>query len=205
MFRWTFLAPLVLLFACSPSPPDAPVVRLVDVFDAAVVEGSSEGNAEIPRTEWRFDGGDHSWKAGPGVEGLTVRDGRLVGRATTEIPILHVERTSGVDDPDTLHAVAARKIDAFVVKVRRERPERLNRVRVQVRSVVVSELGERREVVAIPVSVRDPSHRQQARSLVDTGREVFHRKARTVGACRSEFPTGPRYKAKELAHPSRGG
>ena len=107
MLRWTLFTPFVF-FACSSPPPDAPVLRLVDVFDEATVEGSSTDGAELPRTEWRFDGGDHGWKAGPGVEGLTVRDRCLAGRATTEIPILHVERTSGIDDPDTLHAVEVR-------------------------------------------------------------------------------------------------
>ena len=74
-----------------------------------------------------------------------------------------------------LVAIAAGEVDALVVEVDRERPEGLNRVGVQIRSVVVSELGERGQVVAIPVSVRDPSHRQQARSFVDASREVFHR------------------------------
>lgn len=108
MLRWTFLAPPVFLFACSAPLPDAPVVRLVDVFDEATVEGSSTDRAELPRTEWRFDRGDHSWKAGPGVSGLTVREGRLVGRATTDVPIVYVERTSGLENPDTLHAVEVR-------------------------------------------------------------------------------------------------
>ncbi len=108
MLRWTLLTPLVFLFACSSPLPDAPVVRLVDVFDEATVEGSSTDRAELPRTEWRFDRGDHSWKAGPGVSGLTVREGRLVGRATTDVPIVYVERTSGLENPDTLHAVEVR-------------------------------------------------------------------------------------------------
>ena len=106
--RWMFPAFLVFLFACSSPPPDAPVVRLVDVFDEATVEGSSTERGELPRTEWRFDRGEHRWKAGPGVSGLTVREGRLVGRATTDVPIVHVERTSGLENPDTLHAVEVR-------------------------------------------------------------------------------------------------
>ena len=108
MLRWFFLSLLVVLIACSTPPPDTPVIRLVDVFDEATVDGISTEGAELPRTEWRFDGGDHSWKAGPGVAGLTVREGRLVGRATTDVPIVHVERTSGLENPDTLHAVVVR-------------------------------------------------------------------------------------------------
>ena len=108
MVRWFCLLPLVGLIACSTPTPDTPVIRLVDVFDEATVDGISTGGTELPRTEWRFDGSDHGWKAGPGVAGLAVRDGRLVGRATTDVPIVHVERTSRIDDPDTLHAVEVR-------------------------------------------------------------------------------------------------
>ena len=42
MLRWTLLAPLVFLFACSSSLPDAPVVRLVDVFDGSVPDSMDE-------------------------------------------------------------------------------------------------------------------------------------------------------------------
>jgi len=65
-------------------------------------------NVASEPTEWRSDGSDSAWKAGPGVTGLEVRDGRLVGRASTDIPILCVERTQGLEDPDTLHSVEIR-------------------------------------------------------------------------------------------------
>ncbi|HEY6547509.1 MAG TPA: sulfatase, partial [Vicinamibacteria bacterium] len=48
------------------------------------------------------------FEAGPGVTGLAVRDGLLVGRSTTDNPILHVERTAGLDNADQLHAVVVR-------------------------------------------------------------------------------------------------
>ena len=108
MVRWFCFSPLVVLIACSTPARDTPVIRLVDVFDEATVDGISTDGAELPRTEWRFDEPDHGWKAGPGVASLAVRDGRLVGRATTDVPIVHVERTSRIDDPDTLHAVEVR-------------------------------------------------------------------------------------------------
>ena len=82
------------------------------------------------RTEWRFDGpapslppppppgaparppapfpATRGWEAGPGVSGLAIRDGMLVGRSTTDFPILHVERTAGLDNADQLHAVEVR-------------------------------------------------------------------------------------------------
>ena len=102
MLRLFFLSLLVVLITCSTPTPDTPVIRLVDVFGEATVDGISTDGAELPRTEWRFDKPDHRWKAGPGVAGLAVRDGRLVGRATTDVPIVHVERTSGLGNPDAM-------------------------------------------------------------------------------------------------------
>jgi arylsulfatase A-like enzyme len=145
--------------ACRRPPEPGPgAIRLVERFDAKLVEGSPSGKAvaAIPRTEWRFDGpaapggmtpgstaggaGAHpavggaggrpagggaaaaqpgagkpaavpatrGWEAGPGVTGLAIRDGLLVGRSTTESPILHVERTSGLENADQLQAVEIR-------------------------------------------------------------------------------------------------
>src|SRR5262245_60704079 len=76
-------------------------IRLVDAFDAKRVEGSAAGAATfVRRTEWRFDGAPPSpppappaparpspppfpatrgWEGGPGVSGLAIRDGLLVG------------------------------------------------------------------------------------------------------------------------------
>jgi arylsulfatase len=113
-------------------PADGPKsIRLVDVFDAKRVEGSAAGVAAAPvrRTEWRFDGPPPSpppappapakpspplfpatrgWEGGPGVSGLAIHDGLLVGRTTSDFPVLHVERTAGLDNADQLHAVEVR-------------------------------------------------------------------------------------------------
>ncbi|HVR72247.1 MAG TPA: sulfatase [Vicinamibacteria bacterium] len=101
-------------------------VRLVDVFDAKSVEGSPpQASGGARRTEWRFDGppatpsprpgaspapfpATRGWEAGPGVAGLAIRDGLLVGRTTADFPILRVERTTGLDDADQVHAVEVR-------------------------------------------------------------------------------------------------
>jgi arylsulfatase A-like enzyme len=48
------------------------------------------------------------WEAGPGAADLFLREGRLVGRATDDLPILHLERTSGLEDKDLLHEVEIR-------------------------------------------------------------------------------------------------
>ena len=109
-------------------------VRLIEKFDAKKVEGAAAEKAvrALPRTEWRFDGSapkatgamppsgaaaggrpsafpvTRGFEAGPGIAGLAVRDGLLVGRSTTGEPILHLERTSGLDNADQLHSVVVR-------------------------------------------------------------------------------------------------
>ena len=94
-------------------------VRLVDLFDAKRVQGSAKPAAAVPPTIWRFDGappspppakfaGTRGWEPGPGVAGLTVKDGQLTGRATGDAALIHIERTSGLDVPDTVHAIEVR-------------------------------------------------------------------------------------------------
>lgn len=90
--------------------------RLADLYKPAAVEGRPAAVAPRPRIEWRFDGpapagklgATRGWEAGPGVAALAVRDGHLVGRSTTDFPILHLERTSGLEDRDILYAVEVR-------------------------------------------------------------------------------------------------
>ncbi len=107
---------LALLAACAPSDPGPVSIRLVDEFDAERVEGSV-ARTEPPKTgtAWRFDGeppagadATRGFRAGPGVEGLAIRDGMLVGRTNSDFPVLAIERTKGLDDPDQLHAVEIR-------------------------------------------------------------------------------------------------
>jgi arylsulfatase A-like enzyme len=125
-----------LAAACNRSRPGPQTTRLVDVFEARLVSGSAATTTTPPRTEWRFDGpppalprpaapsgaglppaaapprpalaATHGWEAGPGILGLAIHDGRLVGRSTTDFPILHLERTSGLENPDQLQAVEVR-------------------------------------------------------------------------------------------------
>jgi arylsulfatase A-like enzyme len=106
---WLVLA--ALSAACGRPAPEPGAIRLVDVFDKKMVGGgSAAASAPIPRTEWRFDGtsGMQGWRAGVGIEGLQVRDGRLVGRSTTGFPILHLERVAGLENPDQLHSLEIR-------------------------------------------------------------------------------------------------
>lgn len=131
--RWLSLLPCVTLtLACTRPAAGPEVVHLIDAFDAKSVQGSPEPASApasaIPRTEWRFDGpppaaksaagppaataptwaATRGWEAGPGVGDLEIREGLLVGRTTTEFPVLHLERTSGLDNPDQLHALEIR-------------------------------------------------------------------------------------------------
>ena len=113
---------------CAPAPSGPQSLRVVDAFDATAIEGSIPGDAvALPRTEWKFDGpapprpaapappgppppfaATRGWEAGPGVADLEIRDGALRGRTTSAIPILHVERTSGLDNPDQVYAFEIR-------------------------------------------------------------------------------------------------
>ena len=98
---------VLLYIGCRESAPAPPVVRLVDGFSGASVEGRPAADRELPRTEWRFDAPETPWTAGVGIQGLRVRDSRLSGRTTTDFPILHVERSDS-GGSDVLHAVEVR-------------------------------------------------------------------------------------------------
>jgi arylsulfatase A-like enzyme len=118
------LAPILVACvaaACARPASAPPTTRLVDVFDRKLVSGGTAGTtAPVPRTEWRFDeppatgtqrgpfAATNGWEAGPGVSDLQVRDGRLVGRTTTDFPILHLERIAGLENPDQLHSIEVR-------------------------------------------------------------------------------------------------
>jgi len=94
-------------------------IRLVDLYDRATIEGSTGGDKTPPeRTEWRFDtapspppeafAATHGWEAGPGIADLAVRDGRLAGRTTDELSVLHLATTPDPTRRDTLHGVEIR-------------------------------------------------------------------------------------------------
>lgn len=95
------------LLSCGGS--DAPtMVRLVDIFDAASVEGAPDSAEAAPQALWNFaeTGGDPTlgWRAGPGVANLRVVDGKLTGRATSEFPIIYAPRPESVDTAGRFHS-----------------------------------------------------------------------------------------------------
>jgi arylsulfatase A-like enzyme len=109
----------------SETPP-API-RLVDLYKPEkAAPGNAPGVALPPPVEWRFApatatgaaavpvpmSGPASpkppaWTAGPGVQGLTVRDGRLVGRTTADVALIDLERPPS-DDRDVVHEIQVR-------------------------------------------------------------------------------------------------
>ena len=100
-------------------------IRLVDLYKPdPAARANAPGVTPPPPVEWRFTEATATgrapapasvpaspkppaWTAGPGVQGLTVRDGRLVGRSTTDIPLVDLERPPS-DDRDNVHEVQVR-------------------------------------------------------------------------------------------------
>lgn len=105
--------------ATAPST-SAPTTRLIDLFRPDAIQGRVRPAGEgIRRTEWRFDESsssaeseDHAetvgWRAGSQVAELVIRDGRLTGSSTGDVPLLHVERTDTLATPGKVHAIEVR-------------------------------------------------------------------------------------------------
>jgi arylsulfatase A-like enzyme len=101
---------------CQKPPAGPSAIRLVDLFarERAKRAAPAAFRPGAPMSEWRFAAGGSGpaatlgWQAGPGVADLAVRNGRLTGRADGDFPVLHVERTVGLDTHDVLHSVEIR-------------------------------------------------------------------------------------------------
>ena len=102
------------------SPPTAgKPIRLVDVFKPEMVQGAAASAAKPePLAEWRFDGAapapavkeqaaTRGWE-GHNVDGLAIRENRLVGRSTSDFPIVSVMRTRNMDNADQLYGFEIR-------------------------------------------------------------------------------------------------
>jgi len=112
--RIALAAALLILSGCRSSR-ESRVVRLVDVFDSAKVEGAPTGNPPEPSAQWDFSKPPQGakdallgWQAGDGVAGLKVVDGKLTGRSTTDFPIIYVGRPKSVDPNDAFDSVQIR-------------------------------------------------------------------------------------------------
>jgi arylsulfatase A-like enzyme len=119
--------PVVILSLClaactGGTKPDSVTLRLTDLYKPELVSARVTPSPPPPRTEWRFDGpspaaapgekpkspATRGWEAFNGVTGLAIREGRLVGRTTDELPLVHLERTTGMDDADPVQEVEVR-------------------------------------------------------------------------------------------------
>jgi arylsulfatase A-like enzyme len=106
-------APCLVLFAASctgrAAPPGPVAIRLVDLYKPEMLHGTAPKAARAaPRTEWRFDRDSRGWEAGLGIDGLTIRDGRLAGRSSSAYPVIQIERTEDLDNRDQFHAIEIR-------------------------------------------------------------------------------------------------
>ncbi len=121
-FRWqkvpyAALVPVTLLLvACSGPTGSQGPVRLVDRFQEDMVMGApTEVREAEPLGLWDFtievdaeSAPNLGWKAGDGVSGLSVVEGRLTGKARTDFPIIYVKRTQQLDENDLVHSVEIR-------------------------------------------------------------------------------------------------
>jgi arylsulfatase A-like enzyme len=85
-------------------------IQLVDAFTAERLVGRAAPAAPVAASEWRFASlaPGLSWSAGPGVEGLAVRDGLLVGRTSSDRAVVELTAKRPFGGGDTLHAVEVR-------------------------------------------------------------------------------------------------
>src|SRR5215471_2904678 len=102
--RIPYILLLLLCSACHREPSaTSGAIRLLDLYKPQEIE-NQQASEKVPRTEFRFDTSQSfQWEAGPGVADLKIVDGKLTGRSTTEFPILHFQRTEGLNDRDTLY------------------------------------------------------------------------------------------------------
>jgi arylsulfatase A-like enzyme len=110
----TGLAGLAGLAGCARRPAaPAAAAQLVDVFRPRMVTPRPVPARQEVGTVWRCGQGvagagpepaTCGWEAGPGVAGLAVRNGELVGQATTDFPMLHLA-TNPPARPDVMQAL----------------------------------------------------------------------------------------------------
>ncbi len=113
------LTGLLVLSHCS-SPGPRPAIRLVDEFAPELVADAPLEIRQAPSLDaWDFTasppaeagsgpGPTLGWRAADGVAGLTVREGKLSARSTSDWPLLMVQRAQGLDDADLIHSLEIR-------------------------------------------------------------------------------------------------
>ena len=95
---------VVLTTGCQTGPEPS-AIPLVDRFSDARVEGTLPAESEPPHIEWLFeDESTRGWTAVHDLQGLAVREGRLVGRAG-ELALLAAPGPESPDASDFFHAL----------------------------------------------------------------------------------------------------
>jgi arylsulfatase A-like enzyme len=124
-YRSAITTPVVALVAvflagCGGTTSALPSIRLVDLVSQDSVEAAALSASKAkPLALWRAKATDGaasdegaiglaSWKAADGVGGLTMRDGKLVGRSTSAIPLIYAELPKNLDADDSLSALEVR-------------------------------------------------------------------------------------------------
>ena len=114
------LALLLILSACSNDSTSPVAIRLVDAFLPEMVSGAPTRVDVSQGIGWNFGESQGlgssrdspptnlGWKAGHGVTGLRIRDGRLSGRTTNDSPIIYVQQQEPGDGRDLLHYIELR-------------------------------------------------------------------------------------------------
>jgi arylsulfatase A-like enzyme len=115
--------PFCLFAACTGQTRPEPVtLRLTDLYKPELVSARVPPSPPPARTEWRFDApapaaapgekppspATRGWEAFHGVTGLAIKDGKLVGRTTDDMPLVHFARTTGTDEADPVQEVEVR-------------------------------------------------------------------------------------------------
>ncbi len=110
LFLFVASALALLTISCGESPSSVAAIRLVDVFSSDLVEGAPSSAQAQGEALWNADGGLplSEWKVGAGVTSLAVRDGKLRGRSTSDIPILHARLPEWADPADTVDSIELR-------------------------------------------------------------------------------------------------
>ncbi len=107
-----FILPIlvVLLPGCAGPAPEvsATSLRLIEGFSEARLESSPEALIAGGGGTWSFAGdGVEAWEVGHDVADLRVDGGLLVGRSSSEVPLIHVQRQGPLSE-DLLHEVEIR-------------------------------------------------------------------------------------------------
>lgn len=121
MMRW---AAIVCMVVCAFSwgcnrkveKKNESTVKLISLKPR--IEGSVKASEAPQKTEWSFSAapqimpekspGTYGWEAASGISGFKIQNGKLTGKSTTPYPLVHFERTTGLDSFDTLHSIEIR-------------------------------------------------------------------------------------------------